>query len=321
MNFIREYKEQAGDNVVIDVCVVCNEKKIGPGRVIQLELIDPLLHQLKLTPQEIATYNALPQEYKLLHHVKVVNTCKDLPPKRDESLCLICDKTCSLICGKCKNANYCSNKCQKISWNSGHKHYCSKSYKDEDLKCYVCRKDTIGNHCGTCLKVRYCSTKCQSIHWKGGHKLECQKTLEFLHYNTVDYDEGFNKMNLSVGDEVYYNKKRSRIVDIKAGSMEFFIEVIGEKILIEGIQCDRVIGVEQHQLSFIKDGIQNDYYHLNYKYIKEDNTLSCCVDCHDCLKQLSTQIKYIHISIVNKSNQTPLGCLHHSHARMRSGVR
>ncbi|CAJ1960628.1 unnamed protein product [Cylindrotheca closterium] len=66
-------------------------------------------------------------------------------PKTDPKACVICAKSSSLVCGKCKTMKYCSRDCQKQHWKL-HKKTCGKPV-------FVDRNLEVGDKCTRCLET------------------------------------------------------------------------------------------------------------------------------------------------------------------------
>ena len=90
-----------------------------------------------------------------------------------------------LLCSRCRDVFYCSQKCQKLNWKD-HKIICSKT-KDSTTgsqasqnKTDVCQNGECGENgtlkCSRCKSVRYCSKSCQGKDWKN-HKKICKRSV------------------------------------------------------------------------------------------------------------------------------------------------
>ena len=91
-------------------------------------------------------------------------------------------------CAKCRDAWYCSKKCQREAWKDHHRAEC-EGYCSEDCRladcakissrharhrvCRVCGKFSK-YFCARCNEARYCSQACQIQDWRSGHKQACK---------------------------------------------------------------------------------------------------------------------------------------------------
>ena len=137
--------------------------------------------------------------------------------------CSTCNKQLDapLVCGGCKQVQYCDTTCQKADWKQKHRHHCEKlkaipngavtavAFRSTVLKdnsaprkmlCMPCNapeckeveKDGVNFAvCGGCRSRRYCSPECQKTHFKE-HKKECQSLRDIrvgTDENAVESDE------------------------------------------------------------------------------------------------------------------------------------
>lgn len=113
------------------------------------------------------------------------------------SKCSFCSvQTKPMACGRCKTANYCSKRCQKLHWPK-HKQSC-KPTANEPIKqvndhkevaedsaaiCLNCAAPSSTRRCTGCYVARYCSKRCQEQDWPR-HKLTCNRTMTGSKENT-----------------------------------------------------------------------------------------------------------------------------------------
>jgi len=83
-------------------------------------------------------------------------------------------------CKQCKQALYCSPKCQKEDWKNIHKHFCVKKAQPKISE--ACHSDRCKNKwqkkpkykCTRCKQAFYCSKECQEEQWEI-HRMFCVK--------------------------------------------------------------------------------------------------------------------------------------------------
>ncbi len=104
--------------------------------------------------------------------------------------CVVCELPAIVVCGGCKQQNYCSPRCQTTDWlENGHREMCyqiaralrSSPDPHTDLTsvhCSVCQKPA-SLKCRGCGQQKYCSPQCIATDWEEkGHQEKCSDIMK-----------------------------------------------------------------------------------------------------------------------------------------------